>query len=557
MKKNFQQKREIRTIRGYEIIIQILSLLFVCFLLWISLISTSVISPDANEHTYFIKSPVLLNSFLIVLIIGSVKMVSRSRKIRKIADGFNQNDHLFRNTEVILLLALAGILSWWILMLNCQPKADQQLVLETAKHMRFGDYVDFEKYGYVSMNHQQFGIVCAEYLLSFLFGTENYLALQLLNVPGVLLCYIMMERIQKEAGCSNRIRLMTTGLCILFFPFSMYVIFVYGTIWGMALSLTSVYLEIRFFHMYQWKDLILSTVCILMAVFLKSNYLIFLIALYITAVVETVRQRKIRILLLPCMVMLLLSGEYRFSEAMIHHLAGENYAAPKSSWTWVAVGTSENDIMADGWYSDSVGRDIYLIAYGDAEMDEFLTRQIVDTNLKIYRNNPRRFLRFLLNKTASQWNNPTFQGFWIVQRAPHVQTKLTQDPIVKNTYQYLKAIQIFILTGALLNLILRRNRKPDELILLLIFTGGFVFHLFWEAKCQYTVVYFILLIPYAVEGYDCMSAMHNWKGKVIPLMLFLMLAGLIFPYVSDDVQVLQKDAWPVLKDEQDPWGFSS
>ena len=27
-------------------------------------------------------------------------------------------------------------------------------------------------------------------------------------------------------------------------------------------------------------------------------------------------------------------------------------------------------------------------------------------------------------------------------------------------------------------------------------------HIFWEAKCQYTIIYFIVLIPYAFAGYQ-------------------------------------------------------
>ena len=37
-------------------------------------------------------------------------------------------------------------------------------------------------------------------------------------------------------------------------------------------------------------------------------------------------------------------------------------------------------------------------------------------------------------------------------------------------------------------------------LLFYIFIGGFIFHLFWEAKGQYTITYFVLLIPYCVKG---------------------------------------------------------
>ena len=557
MEKDRERKKESWIVRGYESIILFLSLLFIVVLLWIALFSTSVISPDFNEHTYFTKSSVLRNTVLIIFIIILTIILGRDKRIQKFITSFNKNSQRYQKTERILFLILAGILAWWVLKLDCQPKADQQLIMETVKHMRFGDFTDFEKNGYVSRNAQQFGIVMTEYLLSFLSGTENYLALQLLNIPGVLLCYFMMEGILKETGVTPWIRMMTIFACILFFPFSMYVIFVYGTVWGLALALLSIYLEIRFFHDMQWKNLFLCCISITAAVFLKSNYEIFLIAMILTAVMEAIRKKKGKILLLPFVMIVFLCGEKGIFDMMMHRLAGEEYAAPMSSWTWVAIGTSENDVMADGWYSDAIGNDIYQLSNGDSEVDEILTRKIVIRNLETYRKEPERFIRFILNKTASQWNNPTFQCFWIVQRAPHVKTSLTQDPFVKNAYRYLKGWQICILTGAVCYLLSRERKRPEDLILLLIFVGGFVFHLFWEAKCQYTVVYFILLIPYAIQGYQSLAE-KKISGKVLIALLILVIAGsTLLPVYSANVKVLQKDAWPALKDEQDPWGFTS
>lgn len=563
-KKSREQKRESWFVRSYRTVLLFLALLFIVFLLFLAMISTSVISPDFNEHTYFTKSSVIWNVVILIIAFLIVKIAWKSRKVIRIKEKINEDDRLTKRILMVLMLILASVLAWWVLMLDCQPKADQQTVMETVKHMRFGDFIDFEKGGYVSMNHQQFGIVIMEYLLSYLFGTENYLALQLLNIPGVILCYVMMERILKETGQSNAVRLAVVLICMLFFPFSMYVIFVYGTVWGMALALTAIYLEIRFFHTYEWKKLILCGFCMILAVLIKSNYEIFLIAMVLTALLETIREKKMKILILPFLLLCLLAGEYSLSEACIQRFAGDGYAPPMSTWTWIAMGTSENNIMADGWYSDAIGSDIYKVSYGDAEMDAAMTKNIVIENLNRYQSNPDLFLKFILKKTASQWNNPTFQGFWIVQRAPHVETELTQNPFVKCMYQYLKAVQILILSGVVLYLLLHQKQKPEDLLFLLTFAGGFVFHLFWEAKCQYALVYFILLIPYCVQGYRDLLKIQNRKTaleieieRLVPVLLVLTIMICGFPHDLQDVKVLQKDEWPELKDEQDPWGFTS
>ena len=57
------------------------------------------------------------------------------------------------------------------------------------------------------------------------------------------------------------------------------------------------------------------------------------------------------------------------------------------------------------------------------------------------------------------------------------------------------------LIGAGCILFIKRNKwKPEQLVLLLIFLGGFAFHTIWEAKSDYVLPYFVLLIPYAAAG---------------------------------------------------------
>ena len=63
-------------------------------------------------------------------------------------------------------------------------------------------------------------------------------------------------------------------------------------------------------------------------------------------------------------------------------------------------------------------------------------------------------------------------------------------------------LQTLILFGTIMYILIDSKKiKFKELIFAIIFIGGFVFHLIWEAKCQYTITYFVLLIPYSIVGY--------------------------------------------------------
>ncbi len=66
----------------------------------------------------------------------------------------------------------------------------------------------------------------------------------------------------------------------------------------------------------------------------------------------------------------------------------------------------------------------------------------------------------------------------------------------------LNIMQTLVWFGILLYLVLeRKNLRLEHLVLAITFIGGFLFYLAWEAKCQYTVPFYIILFPYAARGW--------------------------------------------------------
>ena len=75
-------------------------------------------------------------------------------------------------------------------------------------------------------------------------------------------------------------------------------------------------------------------------------------------------------------------------------------------------------------------------------------------------------------------------------------------------------VQTLILFGTLLFMIINfKNTNYTQLVFAIIFIGGFMFHMIWEAKCQYTLTYFVLLIPYSIKGYINLANILNRKMK--------------------------------------------
>lgn len=71
---------------------------------------------------------------------------------------------------------------------------------------------------------------------------------------------------------------------------------------------------------------------------------------------------------------------------------------------------------------------------------------------------------------------------------------------------YLNLFQPVILAGRVLYFCLsgQKQRRENFLLIVTVF-GGFLFHIFWEAKSQYVFPYFLLIFPYSVQGWEYLA----------------------------------------------------
>ena len=65
---------------------------------------------------------------------------------------------------------------------------------------------------------------------------------------------------------------------------------------------------------------------------------------------------------------------------------------------------------------------------------------------------------------------------------------------------YDKIIVMFIYVAVLLFILRNKNISNEQILPILIFLGGFLFHIFWEGKSRYVMPYVVMLIPIASIG---------------------------------------------------------
>ena len=128
----------------------------------------------------------------------------------------------------------------------------------------------------------------------------------------------------------------------------------------------------------------------------------------------------------------------------------------------------------------------------------------IKQSIREFRDDPGHAVDFFARKIASQWNNPDSMSLsnatvkkdelsWLVNSVEAGGLRLVLR-FVSNIFQ------AWILLGAILYMVWEKNKTDYEWVFLLLFLGGFIFHLFWEAGSRYAFPYYFLLIPYSCIG---------------------------------------------------------
>lgn len=476
-----------------------IGLITVLFLLGLSLFSTSYIASGSSEKSYLLKDSAIILLLIAAAVMGGMIVLKHLSPLQKAGRKINDNPHLFHLIQAILLGVTAAGSLVYLFSVQAVPGADQRTILSIAEQLLSGNTAGFEKNGYVFIYPHQAGIVIAVTLLAKLIDT-NYLSFQVVNVIGLLLAYWELSETAALMENRNTVRLAVLLVCMLFYPLQMYVTFVYGTIWSYALALAAIRHELIYLKNGRLGHLAAMSILIYLSVFLKSNSMILLIAMCLASLLSALQKRRWQPLLALLACIAMLAGEQLTVRAIMSVLSGGTFSAGASSWCYIAMGTSYDNSRAPGWYLAKFGPNLYR-STGSAAAEASAAAYAVQQNLSYILSSPTRAMTFFLQKNASQWNNPTFQGYWIATVHGHASSAFLSVSGILSSYAWLNVLQTLILTGAVLFLLTRTGTDDaSELLDMTALIGGFLFHTFWEAKCQYTLPYFILLIPLAVIG---------------------------------------------------------
>lgn len=405
----------------------------------------------------------------------------------------------------------------WILATQLAPGSDPAKVYSIAMQWRQGDFSSYAEGGYLFRYPFQSGIILFYYFLSFLFGVNNYIGLQFVNLAALVAVYALLTKLAALFWKKDRkLPAIVYIVLILWVPLAFYITYLYGILPGMALSLGAVYSAARYIDTGKYRYILPACVCMGLATVIKMNCLIYLIAiacfLFYDALDAALLTRKgsgkrwMVSLMMIVLMGLSVAGCNKMSERYVRHLSGYEAGDGEAMISWVVMGLQETP-LGPGGYSGYIAEIFVRHGYDTEKIKEASIADIKKIITRMSENLMEDGIPFFARKNAFQWNDPTFISLDRTRRrnsavdVPDFAVSLIEGRGSVALSVILNYMQTLLLGGVLLYLLFsRHSRNLYELMGAVVFLGGYLFHFIWESSASYTIPYFVIIIPYAVKG---------------------------------------------------------
>ncbi|MBQ9442764.1 MAG: hypothetical protein IJU43_00540 [Lachnospiraceae bacterium] len=453
-------------------------------LTFISLISTTFVN-DFDEVFYTSDRPYIhLLSLTLILGIGYLLFVKLKFRIT--------DRTIFIVTALFVILA--GI---YITCTKLPPKFDQRAVRAVAGDLYYGVTYAYNPGDYAEIYPYQNGLVLFYEGIINIFGYENYVINQYINLLFIVLTETGLYMGLKKT--SRYYREITMGF-ILFLPYWGFVTLLYGNIPGFACGVWAYYFTRRFLDDKKlWASIPAGALCSLACLF-KLHFAILLIALGLFIIMDMLKKGGMwKVVLMASLIFFFLLGreavDYGIESQIGHELTEGIPSLP-----YIAMGLHEHSERGAGWH-DNYPENTYAEIGFDPDISDEMAKEDIRASLENFREHKAYMLGFFERKVASMWSEPTYYSWTLQEGRNEELDKKIYYPGIPYVQFFTDQFQTLLYLTALLYFIRHRKDKDFGMYFFaLYFVGGFLCHLIWEAQCQYGMLYSMSLIPYSVKG---------------------------------------------------------
>lgn len=421
----------------------------------------------------------------------------------------------------IILISSAGILAiLWVLCIQAVPNADGSVVQIAASDLFHGYTYLFQPGEYMYINPHQSGLALLHLLLQHV-NPNTTLPFQMFNVLCYMIVLYLLGELAKDMGLGASGTLAATCLGVTFLPLFFYVTFVYGTVPGLCFSIAGFLCANRFCRDAKWYQLLAASFFLFLALTIKPNYQVFLIALLLFASYNVLQGRRHCFLLLFALLLSWLLAK-KLPVVIMEHLTGCSLDNGTPMLSLIAMGLRTDSLRGPGWW-DAYPLEIYYIANMDSGLQRAMALDCISGILQGYLMDPKSMVSFFVAKNATQWSDPLFQSIWL--NLSMFQTGNHAVPAWAISFLNAQGQDVFGFSMNLLQTLIygglvlwawvptSEKREPLEDLLAVTLLGGFILHTFWEAKGQYTLPFTVLSLPLSLIGYRRLALLPSDPRK--------------------------------------------
>lgn len=422
----------------------------------------------------------------------------------------------------------------WVLSSQVAPSHDSEQVTAASLAFTQNNFTVFKSERYFQNYSFQLGYVLFNEIIMRITGKVtpivNMMFLEVYNAFFLAVINVFILLINDKLFEDKRVNNITVMFLALSIAPIISCSFIYGIYPGMMFAVIALYCEIRYLKDDKLVFGILSVLSITMAVMIKSNYLIWLIAIVAICFVKLWRRKKyvFDIMFIILAVGLSLSVQPAV-KSLYEKRSGVDLGEAVPYTSWIAMGLNESD-LAPGWYNLYYTLTNFENSNFDAKEASSRSMEEIKVRLKHFVKNPQYANDFFYLKVVSQWNDTAYQSIWNnVVRYQYDKKGKVSDWVcnagktkVKKYMDYLAQLIFFAFVVGCLHIL--KKRKFIYAAFPLVFIGGFMYQFISEGKSQYIIPYFIVMTGFA--AYGTVSLYDKFAVKAADNVLFSKLLGL-------------------------------
>ena len=480
----------------------------------VSVFITGVNREDRADEYIILEQNSAFRIILITLVFGGAMFLA-GLLYDRILKKWNRNIFLGITCVIALLLGI-----YWVGASKTAPIADQSMLCDYANALNDGDFNGIWKGRYLARYSQQLGLTTLLRGFFLIFGRGNYLSFQYFNACMLpVIIFSGCQVLRKISGDNGRAEAFYLVLAVTCFPMYAYTAFVYGDLSSTAFALLAAWLFLACLEKVTVARILALALAAGIAVQLRKNTLIVLIAFGIVVLVRLLGRFQRQVLAAGLGVLagvVLLQGALRW----IYRDVWDPEARAIPAILYVAMGLHEPN-GHPGWH-DNYEYIIFAESGDNVEAAKGTALEDIRKSLGRFREDPAYMWYFYKTKVNSQWQAPMYQSIImnnnIVGEQSSIVEMIYEEELLGGLIKlYMKAFQMFMYGCILLWLLAhwRDKMSIEKYVLLIAVFGMFLFSIVWEAKTRYVFPGLLLMLPYFALGLqELTGGLGKLLGKV-------------------------------------------